>query len=130
MISFLFTLKRMLEAMVRASKDKEFQVLCFFTVITFISGTAFYNQVEGFRIVDAFYFSVMTLTTVGYGDITPQTDFGKIFTVVYTLTGIGIIVGFINKIAFNVKPSKALLKKIEKTAAEKEESDAGENMEK
>lgn len=123
MISFLFTLKRMVEAMIRASKDKEFQVLCFFTVITFTSGTVFYHQIEGLRLADAFYLSVMTLTTVGYGDITPQTDFGKIFTVLYTLVGIGIIVGFINKIAFNVQPSKALSRKIEQKKAEDKAAD-------
>lgn len=111
MISFLFTLKRMVKAMISASKDKEFQVLFFFTFITFLSGTIFYNQVEGLRIIDALYFSVVTLTTVGYGDFTPQTDFGKIFTIIYTLAGIGIIVGFINKIATNTKAPKTFRKK-------------------
>ncbi|AOM81439.1 potassium channel family protein [Salisediminibacterium beveridgei] len=114
MISFLLTLKRMVQAMISASKDKEFQVLFFFTFITFLSGTIFYSQVEGLRIIDALYFSVVTLTTVGYGDFTPQTDFGKMFTIIYTLAGIGIIVGFINKIASNTKAPKAIRKSMGK----------------
>merc|ERR1711998_533631 len=40
---------------------------------------------------DAVYFSVCSLTTVGYGDLFPQTDEGKIFTCVYVYFGIGII---------------------------------------
>ena len=54
-------------------------------------GTLFYSQVEGLSWIDAFYFSGLTLTTVGYGDITPQTDVGKIFAVIYTFFGLGIV---------------------------------------
>ncbi|CAM3810661.1 potassium channel family protein [Alkalicoccus chagannorensis] len=130
MISFLLTLQRMLQAMLRASKDKEFQVLFFFTFVTFLSGTIFYSQVEGLRVVDALYFSVMTLTTVGYGDFTPQTDFGKIFTIVYTLAGIGIIVGFVNKVASNTKAPHPFRKTRQKRhAAEHQADEENENEE-
>ena len=43
---------------------------------------------EDLRLLDSFYFSVVTLATVGYGDFTPQTDAGKLFTAVYVLVGI------------------------------------------
>ena len=46
-------------------------------VLTILTGTLFYHAVEGWRFLDALYFSVATLTTVGYGDFTPQTDAGK-----------------------------------------------------
>jgi voltage-gated potassium channel Kch len=59
-------------------------------------GTIFYHFVEKLKFLDAFYFSTITLTTVGYGDITPQTDIGKIFTVFYVLIGIGLIAGIAN----------------------------------
>ena len=41
-------------------------------------------------------FSFITLTTIGYGDYAPQTDGGKIFTVIYIILGVGIILSFIN----------------------------------
>ncbi|WP_243525925.1 potassium channel family protein [Bacillus pseudomycoides] len=103
MLSLLLTLKRMLKACLRAWKDKEFQVLFVLTIITLISGTIFYSTVEGLRTIDALYFSVVTLTTVGDSDFSPQTDFGKIFTIFYILIGIGLVFGFIHKLAMNVQ---------------------------
>jgi hypothetical protein len=50
-------------------------------------------------VVDAFYFSATTLTTVGLGDLTPKTTIGKLFTVVYIFAGLGIILGFIDTVA-------------------------------
>lgn len=61
-----------------------------------ITGAVFYHYVEGLKWLDAFYFCTITLTTVGYGDITPQTDAGKLFTIFYVLAGIGIIATFAN----------------------------------
>nr|7OQ1_A Chain A, Potassium channel protein [Bacillus cereus ATCC 14579]7OQ1_B Chain B, Potassium channel protein [Bacillus cereus ATCC 14579] len=83
-------------------KDKEFQVLFVLTILTLISGTIFYSTVEGLRPIDALYFSVVTLTTVG-SELMPQTDFGKIFTILYIFIGIGLVFGFIHKLAVNVQ---------------------------
>ncbi|MBI2650248.1 two pore domain potassium channel family protein [Candidatus Woesearchaeota archaeon] len=53
-------------------------------------GATFYYLVEKWRYLDALYFSAYTMTTVGYGDITPKTDFGKIFTIFYVFAGVAI----------------------------------------
>jgi voltage-gated potassium channel len=50
-------------------------------------------------VVDTFYFSVTTLTTVGLGDLSPQTTVGKIFTVIYIFAGLSIILGFIDAVS-------------------------------
>ena len=62
-------------------------------------GTWFYSLVEGWSLLDSLYFSVITLTTVGYGDFSPSTVAGKIFTIFYIFVGIGLILSFLNAIA-------------------------------
>jgi voltage-gated potassium channel len=68
------------------------------TLITIFSGTVFYHFIEKWSWLDAMYFSITTLATVGYGDIHPVTVIGKIFTMFYIIIGVGIIFGFINAI--------------------------------
>ncbi|MFA5856838.1 MAG: potassium channel family protein [Candidatus Pacearchaeota archaeon] len=66
----------------------------FFLLIA--TGTIFYHNVEGWKMIDAFYFSSITMTTIGYGDFSPQTDMGKLFTVFYAFFSIGIAFYFFN----------------------------------
>jgi len=76
--------------------------------ILLIIGTAFYSNVENLSLVDAFYFSGSTLTTLGYGDIVPTTDAAKIFTVFYVLIGIGVVFYVFTRI-FQVLFAKSLI---------------------
>jgi voltage-gated potassium channel Kch len=99
MISFLLTVKRMLTGLLHAFKEKTFKTLFILTLLILLSGTLFYREVEHFTVVDALYFSSMTLTTVGTAELAPHTDLGKIFTVIYTFAGIGVIFGVIYYIA-------------------------------
>ena len=46
--------------------------------------------------VDSFYFSVVAVTTVGFGDFAPTTDASKLFAVFYILVGISIIATFLD----------------------------------
>ena len=63
------------------------------------TGTIFYTLVEGWTPLDALYFSVISLATVGYGDITPTTDLGKVFTIFFVLAGVGVLVVFVSEVA-------------------------------
>ena len=62
----------------------------------------FYHRVEDWNLFESFYFSVLMLTTVGYGDFTPQTVAGRAFTVFYVLVGLGIVVALMTQIAGHV----------------------------
>lgn len=50
------------------------------------------SAAEGWPLLDAAFFSVATMSTVGYGDLTPETVFGKIFTMLFIVAGIGVFV--------------------------------------
>lgn len=63
------------------------------------AGTVFYRFVEDLSWIDSLYFSVITLTTVGYGDFSPDTNAGKVFTMVYVVVGIGIFVALATQVA-------------------------------
>lgn len=59
-------------------------------------GTLVYRALEDWSWVDSFYFSVVTVTTVGFGDLAPETDGAKLFTVVYIIVGISIVATFLD----------------------------------
>ena len=61
-------------------------------------GTVYYHATENWSIVDSFYFSTMTLTTVGFGDLAPTTDQTKIFTSIYALFGIGVMLYILSSV--------------------------------
>ena len=68
------------------------KILYVIIIILFVlfGSATFYHFAEKWRYLDALYFSAATMTTVGYGDITPKTDVGKLFTIIYVFTGVGI----------------------------------------
>lgn len=88
-----------LTAFIRILRDRERRGSALLVVSLFLIGTAFYAIVEGWSIVDSLYFSTMTLATVGFGDLVPTHDGTKLFTVVYVLTGVGILVAFFSELA-------------------------------
>jgi voltage-gated potassium channel len=73
---------------------KRFRLVGAITVVYLAIGTVFYRIVEDLRWIDSLYFCVVSLLTVGYGDFTPKTDFGKLFTIFYLLCGVGILAAF------------------------------------
>ena len=68
-----------------------YHLLTVAAIVLVASGTIFFHIVEKFRWIDSYYFCVVTLATVGYGDFAPKTDLGKIGVTVYILLGVGLI---------------------------------------
>ena len=55
-----------------------------------IGSTVFFHYQEGWAWIDAWFFTVTTISTVGYGNLVPATDLGKIATTVLIFSGIGV----------------------------------------
>ncbi len=54
-----------------------------------IIGTAGYMILEGWSFIDSLYMSVITLTTVGFREVRPLDTSGKVFTMIFTVSGVG-----------------------------------------
>ena len=64
-----------------------------------ISGTVFFRIVEGWSWVDSYFFTVVTISTVGYGQLVPATAVGKIAATVLIFSGIGVFALAIQRLA-------------------------------
>ena len=62
------------------------KLFCFLIVVILIF-TVFFILAEQWNFIDSFYFSVCTITTLGYGDIVPITKGGKILFIICSLLG-------------------------------------------
>ena len=103
MLSLLLLIRRILSLIFINKRlwdeDKEFNALVVIFLAILISGTAFFTLVEKWSIIDSMYFCVMTIATIGYGDFAPTTTLSKLFTIGMALSGIGIFVLIVTKLA-------------------------------
>jgi voltage-gated potassium channel len=60
----------------------------FVPVILVLAGTVGYHLIEGWTLFDSLYVTIITLTTIGYGDLAPTTVAGRGFTMVLVLVGV------------------------------------------
>lgn len=60
-------------------------------VFVIILGTVGYIFIEGWSVLDAFYMTIITLTSVGFGEIHPLSYWGRLFTILLIASGLGII---------------------------------------
>jgi hypothetical protein len=95
-LAFVLLFWHFLRSMWTTARDPKVQPLVIWLAVLLIGGTLFYRNVEGWSWLDSLYFCVITLATVGFGDLTPKTDAGKIFTMLYVIMGIGVLVAVVN----------------------------------
>lgn len=71
-------------------KAKTLSASLVFSIYT-IWSTQFYGNVEGWDVLDCIYFSVVTMSTVGYGDMSPTTPTSEYVTVAFIFFGIIVV---------------------------------------
>lgn len=80
------------------NKDK-IRVALFGLLIIIIVGTLGYHVIEGWNLLESLYTTIQTISTVGYGDYTPQTGEGKLFTIILIIFGVGTMLYTVGMLA-------------------------------
>ena len=99
MFSFFYNLLLLARTVVAGFRDDpEFRAIAILLVFLLLGGAVFFHQVQGWSLLDSLYFCVMTVSTIGYGDLTPTMTISKIFTMAYAILGIGLFATFVGKL--------------------------------
>ena len=79
-------------------RDRDSRPAILWALSTLLIGMLFYHWFEGWSYLDALYFCVVSLATVGYGDLSPTTPITRLFTIVYLINGIVILLALFDRI--------------------------------
>lgn len=82
------------------TENNRIRLKTYLTVFIFLlsAGIAGFMLIERFSLMDAIYFSLVNMATVGYGDIHPQSDMGKLLALILIVGGVGTFLGVIASI--------------------------------
>ncbi|HOJ50244.1 MAG TPA: potassium channel protein [Spirochaetota bacterium] len=96
---------------------KLFFIFIFLLII--LTGTSGYMIIEGWNFIDSLYMTVITVTTIGFTEVRPLSVYGRVFTILFALIGIGVITTFISIISSIITQTKIIenyrRKKMEKS---------------
>ena len=98
MIPLVLAARELGRALAAVWRDPETKALPVVAGALVLTGTLFYWRFEDWTIIEAHYFSVVALTTVGFADFTPTSAGTQIFTIIYILTGIGLLVALLTSV--------------------------------
>jgi voltage-gated potassium channel len=98
-VPLLLAFRGLARAVTAVWRDPETKALPVVAGALVLTGTLFYWRFEDWTIIQALYFSVVTLTTVGYGDLHATSAGTQIFTIFYILTGLGVFVALLASVA-------------------------------
>ena len=67
------------------------RIAIFSVALAIAVGTVIFHALEGWSILDSLYVTAQTVTTVGFGDITPRTVYGRAFATIFMMVGVGVV---------------------------------------
>lgn len=116
----------------RLARLPEFRGLIGIEVLAILGGAVFYHNVEQWSWLDSVYFCVVTLATVGYGDLHPTTPWGKIFAIPYIILGVallGVFIQIAGKTALQELQARDERKRAKEQARQQEKAEKNRNEE-
>jgi hypothetical protein len=78
--------------------DRRTRPIFLYAVLLIGVGATLFHWLEDWSWLDSFYFVVITLTTIGYGDFSPTTPATKLITIFYGLNGVILLLMFFDVI--------------------------------
>jgi voltage-gated potassium channel len=99
MMRFIRVYVELFRAVFAAFRAPRVQALLVVCLLIALTEALVFTRVEGWSLLDAFYFSVVSMATVGYGDLAPTTPLGKVSCMVFLVVGIGVFVLTVSSIA-------------------------------
>jgi voltage-gated potassium channel len=106
MVGVALMLRHLIEGFRKSWSDPGFRALLILLVSLLALGTVFYDRTEGWGLINSLYFCVVAISTVGFGDYTPQTTLGKLFTIMFLFCGVGLFVSIVGTVAVNLASVK------------------------
>lgn len=92
----MYRIQRLL--LIDVLRDPESRPFLIWAGSMLLIGVFVYRWLEGWSFIDALYFCVIKLATVGFGDLTPTTPEAKLFTIFYVINGVGILLSLFDRI--------------------------------
>lgn len=77
---------------------RRFFVTTLILITLVLFGAMVYSFLEGWSYFNSLYFTIITITTIGYGDMYPITTLGKVFTMIFPFVGIGMGFYFLTEV--------------------------------
>lgn len=74
-----------------AGNDRRILFALLAVIVAMACGAIGFHLIEGWSILDSLYAAAQTVTTVGYGDVTPATRSGRLFAIAFMLVGVGVV---------------------------------------
>ncbi len=85
------TKRRIVQVRRKLRNRHPLQYALFAIIAVTIFGAIGFQITEGLSFIDSLYHTTQTVTTVGYGDLAPKTQGGRIFTIIFMLTCVGVV---------------------------------------
>ena len=130
---FILAVDRMIDALGEVKREI-FALLILSSMLVYLAACGIYYfekdvQTEDFgSIPEAMWWAIITLTTIGYGDVFPVTAGGKVFTALVALVGVGLIAipsGLLASVLTQARVEEEILE--EQQEEENRENDENQN---
>lgn len=87
----MIPLKRGAKPIYDICTKNSFHHVTFITVLLIVAAGIIFGLLEHQNMFDGIWWAITTVTTVGYGDLYPKTNYGRIFAIVLMLVGIAFV---------------------------------------